>query len=223
MKRLNVRCCCQPMKILGTLPWDETSHAFEFPLIGGGALTLPVCAIQHHAINVPEIAMDDIHPDVAALMLTREPAYKAEGVPLDQLRMIPEFQEGDMVYHFPTSEERVMSANGNNITEIGIGSAMSGRVIDRKIFETPVTIHSELTNFEQTLFNRLAESQGSIVSKEELVKALYPVGEPPLSNGIEVFVRRLRRKLGEHRITTVRSKGYQLNAETPIAITAQAE
>lgn len=116
----------------------------------------------------------------------------------------------------------------SSIAEIGVGSAetMAGRVINQTIFETPLTIRADLTNFEQTIFNRLTQANGEIVSKDDLTRALYPNGgsQNPNSNGIEVFVMRLRKKIGEKRVTTVRGKGYKLNPEVvePIDIVAKA-
>jgi hypothetical protein len=99
MIRLNVRCCCQPTKILGTLPWDERSVDVRFKQIGGGEITLPVREIKHFlsASIVPETACDALPPDLEAELIKREPAYKAEGAPLDQLRLIRDFIEGDRV------------------------------------------------------------------------------------------------------------------------------
>jgi DNA-binding response OmpR family regulator len=111
-----------------------------------------------------------------------------------------------------------------NIAEIGIGSAetMAGRVINKTIFETPVTIRRDLTNFEQMIFNRLAQANGEVVSKDELCEAVYPNGhsQNPNSNGIEVFVARLRKKIGQKEITTVRGRGYILRKQ-PEAVTSE--
>lgn len=73
----------------------------------------------------------------------------------------------------------------------------------------------ELTRFEQSILDQLAEAKGEIVSKAEIADRLYPNGKPPSvnSNTIEVFVGRLRRKLGEKSIATIRGRGYQLKAK----------
>jgi hypothetical protein len=99
MSRLNVRCCCQPMKILGTLPWDETSDQMTFKLGGGGEITLKIATISHFLVAsiVPETANDTMPPDIEATMVRRESAFKAEGASLDQLRLIDAFVEGDRV------------------------------------------------------------------------------------------------------------------------------
>jgi DNA-binding response OmpR family regulator len=69
-----------------------------------------------------------------------------------------------------------------------------------------------LTNFENAILKRLAASEGEVVTKEELERALYPNGPSPNpnSNGLEVFVSRLRQKIGRDRIQTRRGSGYVL-------------
>jgi two-component system OmpR family response regulator len=68
-----------------------------------------------------------------------------------------------------------------------------------------------LTNFERLIFEALQKKQGETVTRDEIFVALYPDGKQTNSNGIEVFVRRLRVKLGDTAtISTVRGVGYRL-------------
>lgn len=70
-----------------------------------------------------------------------------------------------------------------------------------------------LTRFEQTILEALKAREGEVVTTEELEKALYPQGPSPNpnSNGLEVFISRIRRKLGDGRkIETKRGQGYVL-------------
>jgi DNA-binding response OmpR family regulator len=71
---------------------------------------------------------------------------------------------------------------------------------------------TELTRFESKILETLKAKEGETVTREEINRALYPDGSIlPESNGIEVFVRRLRTKLGDTaEITTVRGLGYKL-------------
>jgi len=54
----------------------------------------------------------------------------------------------------------------------------------------------------------LAENRGRVQSRERLEQALYGWGEELDSNAVEVYVHRLRRKLGSGLIETVRGTGY---------------
>jgi len=59
----------------------------------------------------------------------------------------------------------------------------------------------------------LMRHAGSIVSQAELTEALYAQDFDRDSNTIEVFVARLRRKLGANAIETVRGLGYRLGLQ----------
>ena len=67
-----------------------------------------------------------------------------------------------------------------------------------------------MTGREWALLMRLADRPGAIVSKSQLEEALYDYGAETESNTVEVYVSRLRRKLGRTSITTIRGLGYRL-------------
>ncbi len=68
----------------------------------------------------------------------------------------------------------------------------------------------KLTALEYRLLAYLAHHQGRVVSRTELTEHLYEYDADRDSNTIEVFVGRLRRKLGVDLIQTVRGLGYHL-------------
>jgi two-component system OmpR family response regulator len=68
----------------------------------------------------------------------------------------------------------------------------------------------KLTAQEFRLLDYLMHHQGKIVSRTELVEHIYEQDFDRESNTIEVFVGRLRKKLGANYITTVRGLGYRL-------------
>ena len=72
----------------------------------------------------------------------------------------------------------------------------------------------KLTSHEYRLLAYLAHHVGGVISRTELTEHLYDQDFDRDSNTIEVFVGRLRRKLGDHAsmIETVRGLGYRLNA-----------
>ena len=53
---------------------------------------------------------------------------------------------------------------------------------------------------------------GRVVPQSELAEHIYALDADRDSNTVEVFVARLRRKLGAASITTVRGLGYRLEA-----------
>ncbi len=68
----------------------------------------------------------------------------------------------------------------------------------------------KLTSHELRLFSYLMHHQGRIISRSELIEHIYDQDFDRDSNTIEVFIGRLRRKLGTDAIETVRGMGYRL-------------
>ncbi len=70
----------------------------------------------------------------------------------------------------------------------------------------------KLTAHEYKLISYLAHERDRVVSRTELTEHIYDQDFDLDSNTIEVFVGRLRRKLGNDIIETVRGLGYRLSA-----------
>ncbi len=68
----------------------------------------------------------------------------------------------------------------------------------------------KLTSHEFRLLSYMAMHVGRVISRTELVEHIYDQDFDRDSNTIEVFVGRLRRKIGVDRIETVRGLGYRL-------------
>jgi two-component system, OmpR family, response regulator len=69
----------------------------------------------------------------------------------------------------------------------------------------------ELTASELKMLTYFMHRIGRVVSQAELVDHLYAIEDSRESNTIEVYVSRLRRKLGSNVITTVRGLGYRMD------------
>lgn len=67
-----------------------------------------------------------------------------------------------------------------------------------------------LTAQEFRLLAYMMHHPGSVVSRGELTDHPYSCDGDPESNTIEVFISRLRRKLGTDRIETLKGQGYRL-------------
>jgi two-component system OmpR family response regulator len=99
----------------------------------------------------------------------------------------------------------VRRAAGHARSELACGpvhlDTRSGRV---SVDGNPV----KLTSHEYRLLAYLMHHQGRVISRTELVEHLYDQDFDRDSNTIEVFVGRLRKKLGADVIQTVRGLGY---------------
>jgi len=69
-----------------------------------------------------------------------------------------------------------------------------------------------LTAREFRLLEHLVRHVGEVVCRERLLSTIWGYDFDPRTNVVDVCVRRLRRKLGDDRIETVRSAGYRLVA-----------
>jgi len=75
---------------------------------------------------------------------------------------------------------------------------------------TPV----RLTSHEFRVLSYLMHHRGRLVSQGELTEHIYAQSFDRDSNTVEVFIARLRRKLGSGFIETVRGLGYRVKAES---------
>jgi two-component system OmpR family response regulator len=74
-------------------------------------------------------------------------------------------------------------------------------------------IPAEVTGREWAVLERLIRRPGALVSKSELEDSLYAFGAEVESNAVEVYISRLRPKLGADVITTVRGLGYRIGGK----------
>jgi DNA-binding response OmpR family regulator len=69
-----------------------------------------------------------------------------------------------------------------------------------------------LTEREFLLLRELMHHPGETMTKDDLLERVWGYGFDPGSNVVDVYVRRLRAKLGTKVITTVRGEGYRISA-----------
>jgi two-component system OmpR family response regulator len=75
-----------------------------------------------------------------------------------------------------------------------------------------VTVAGEdagITAREWAVLERLVRHRGAVVTKCEIEDSLYEFGAEIDSNAVEVYVSRLRKKLGREFVSTVRGLGYK--------------
>ena len=102
----------------------------------------------------------------------------------------------------------IRRASGNASAEMVAGDVRmdtrSGRVT---LSGEPV----KLTAQEYKLLSYLLHHKGKVVSRTELIEHIYDQDFDRDSNTIEVFITRIRKKLGADLITTIRGLGYSLD------------
>jgi two-component system OmpR family response regulator len=70
----------------------------------------------------------------------------------------------------------------------------------------------DLTAREWALLEAFIQRPSALISKSQLEERLYEFGAEIESNTIEVYISRLRKKLGPHIVETVRGMGYRLGS-----------
>lgn len=70
----------------------------------------------------------------------------------------------------------------------------------------------DLSQREWVIFEALLQRPGQIISKSQIEDRLYSFDAEVESNTIEVYVSRLRKKLGKDVVQTIRGLGYRLGA-----------
>ena len=105
----------------------------------------------------------------------------------------------------------IRRASGNASSELTAGDVR----LDTR--SGKVTLDGEpvkLTAQEYKLLSYLMHHKGKVVSRTELIEHIYDQDFDRDSNTIEVFVTRIRKKLGPDVITTIRGLGYSLEDPT---------
>ena len=101
----------------------------------------------------------------------------------------------------------IRRASGQVTPELRAGNVvLDPRVARVTVAGAPV----KLTSHEFRVLSYLMHHRGRIVSQAELTEHIYSQGFDRDSNTVEVFIARLRRKLGSSFIETVRGMGYRI-------------
>lgn len=107
-----------------------------------------------------------------------------------------------------TAVLRRYSGNPNPLIALGpLEIDVARRVVTRD------GVAADVTSREWAILERLLRHPGAVVSKSQLEDTLYEFGAEVESNAVEVYVSRLRRKLGAELIATVRGMGYRIDGK----------
>ncbi|HJR97015.1 MAG TPA: response regulator transcription factor [Actinomycetota bacterium] len=94
-------------------------------------------------------------------------------------------------------------------TSIQVGD-MTLDLLGRSVTVGGETVEMTAREFAMTEF--FFSSPGQVLSREQILSRVWGYDFDPRSNVVDVYVGRLRKKLGEGRITGIRGMGYRLEA-----------
>ena len=110
----------------------------------------------------------------------------------------------------------IRRASGQVTPELRCG----GLVLDPRVAKVTVDeVAVKLTSHEFRVLSYLMHQQGRVVSQSELTEHIYSQSADRDSNTVEVFIARLRRKLGGSYIETVRGLGYRVQVVSGLSPT----
>ena len=86
---------------------------------------------------------------------------------------------------------------------------------DKKEGTAPTTVEQiELSKNEFFLLKLFLENQEKILSRDQIIQLVWGEDYYIEENSVDVYVRHLRKKLGEDIIKTVRGMGYIMKTQT---------
>lgn len=171
------------------------------------------------------ILLDLNLPDGGGLGLLRELRNRGDVVPviivtaMDQVAMrieglncgaddylVKPFDLSEMMARIAAVGRRYSGSPSTEIVVDDVSIDLSRRVA------TVAGAAASLTAREWAVLERLLLRRAAIVTRADLEEALYAFGAEIESNAVEVYVSRLRKKLGRGFVRTVRGLGYQVPA-----------
>jgi DNA-binding response OmpR family regulator len=165
-------------------------------------------------ITLPELSGHDVlarirarRPELPVLMLTARDDLESKLRALDggaDDYLTKPFAFEELLARIRAMTRRSDQASGG-VLEVG---DVRLDLLGRRAWRADRTI--ELSNREFTLLEYLLRHPGQVLSRTQILFAVWEYDADPSSNVVDVYVRYLRRKLGDPSpITTVRGSGYR--------------
>lgn len=92
MKRVEIRCCCEPTKLLGTVP------VIASLVVVGRTVILPLVGVPERGLRRGEISLEVAEWKRSPLDVDGAIALRGDGIAMDTLRRIPGFIEAENLY-----------------------------------------------------------------------------------------------------------------------------
>jgi len=169
------------------------------------------------------ILLDLNLPDGSGLDLLKKMRRKAQATPViiltardqvsDRILGLNSGADDYLVKPFDLDElgARIAAVNRRMMTNPFAGITIGELVIETETRR--VTVKGEnvdLTAKEWIVLEELIRHPGTTVSKDKIEDALYAFGSEIESNTVEVYISRLRKKIGASAIVTLRGLGYRM-------------
>ena len=147
------------------------------------------------------------------LMLTAldAPEEKVEGLRMGADDYLPKpFDFDELVARIEALNRRATGYAVNGAaTQVRVGSIVFDKT---SLLVTLDGVEIELSKKERDLLVLFMSNVGRVLSRERILNSVWGMNEDPLTNVVDVYVGRLRRKIGHEgeRIVTLRNVGYRM-------------
>jgi DNA-binding response OmpR family regulator len=210
-------------RILAFVRRGLEAQGFVVDAAGDGATGLRRVSDRHYDL----IVLDLLLPGLDGLSVLRELSRRAPELPVlilsarsDLRTKLRGFELGARDYLAkPFALDELVARVRAQLRAAGAGEheevvlRVGALVLDVPRRRAQVDGHAaDLTDREFHLLHHLVRHPGEIVSREQLLEAVWGYHFDPGSNVVDVCIRRLRKKLGAAAIETVRHVGYRVAA-----------
>ncbi len=195
-------------------------HGYVVNHVDSGKAALHVIEYDRPDIVVLDIGLPDIDgitvlktvrkqdSELPVLMLTARDGIDDKVAGLDSGAddyLAKPFDMTELLARLRVLERRIASVKSNDIVILHVClDTVAQRVsVDGE--------EVELARREYMLLKTLMENAGRVQTRSALETRLYSWGEEVTSNAVEVHIHRLRKKLGNDFIKTIRGVGYKIN------------
>lgn len=201
-------------------------HAYAVDIAGDGAAALE----QVEVVDYDLVILDVLLPRINGLELCRRLREFGATLPilmltarggLDQRVAGLDAGADDYLskpYHFPELLARVRALLRRGPVLASAELSVEDLVVDTRTRRVTRAGRSvQLTSKEFALLEHLLRREGHVVGRHDIAEHVWEAGFDPLSNLIEVYIQRLRRKIDDGHavklIQTRRGAGYLLSAD----------
>ncbi len=187
--------------------------------------TLEDARASLHAVSYGLVLLDLRLPDGSGIALLKELRASGNATPViiltahdqisDRIEGLNSGADDYLVKPFDLGELSarmlaVIRRTGGNVSPVLRFGDLKISQADRRVFAGDEEV--SLSGREWAVLDTLLARPGAIISKAQIEEALYAFGSEIESNTVEVYVSRLRKKLGRDHVATVRGVGYKIGA-----------
>ncbi len=187
------------LDILSDTPFDAIILDLMLPGISGQDVCRKLRARSNTTPVLMLSALDSTDERVAGLKLGADDYLPK---PFDFDELIARLEALHRRSGFQTQTQ-----NRDLLTSAGV--TFDKRSLTVLIDDAPV----DLSGRERDILLLLMSNQGRVFSRERILNSVWGANADPLTNVVDVYIGRLRRKLGQHgcRIITLRNVGYRFD------------